>query len=348
MQARNWAIILTFVSACGGAAAAPVALPNEADDYTGAPRRRPTDAVPVGPEVGNTQWNWEAAYCTEGPLDLAASGFAQTLRIETVNDGLYLFYDQTRTAPACVDTVLQHVVVSDSDWQIIEEARVTLPPSAECQGRTDPARPGEVRRTRDGKLEVLVQRSHLCGGLEVRMVYTRAPNTDFTESEIVRRYTVAYNLRDVARIGGLFSDAASLVEPFTITSTGTPFRHDGLEAVRAWYADALNDLPWVALQLQSVEPVAAVPGQWVATWKYMDPRLDAPLEGYNFFTIAVGEIFETKLGLGVPPDPTVAAPAAAGAEPVAPAAVVTPLDTTAIENEAPPTARTRRSRRTGQ
>ena len=69
---------------------------------------------------------------------------------------------------------------------------------------------------------------------------------------------------------------ASLVEPFTVSDTGDSTRHEGREAVAAWYAQAFEGVPWVGLKLDGVRHEGDA---WIADWEYMDGRLEAPFAG---------------------------------------------------------------------
>ena len=64
----------------------------------------------------------------------------------------------------------------------------------------------------------------------------------------------------------------------------------------AWYAEAFSNVPWLAMRITSLHPTS-VEGQLVADWEYMDPRLEEPFAGRNFFTLAAGEIFETQIAI---------------------------------------------------
>jgi hypothetical protein len=294
-------LLLALAAGCGGNGNEESTLPDESGDLdiTNEPRRRPTGRR-VGPDIAGSRWRWTEAHCTEGPLDLGARGFSAKMRIYGRPDGLLLVSDHEYAAERCKQTIVQKVVVGPQDWQMIEEARIAVPPTPECEMRPEENRPGEVVRNGEN-LEVYVQRSNWCNGLEVRMVYAPAPPAPLTEDESIRHYAAHFNRRDADMIAALFSENGSLVESFTITDTGNPMRHDGRAAVRAWYAEALSTVPWVALRLQSMEANPQGRGQWRASWEYMDPRLENPLIGRSTFTIAAGEIFEAQIEVVEPP-----------------------------------------------
>lgn len=317
MSARNlpFACLLSaFLStACGGAT-----VQTQVDEAGDEQVRAVSGGRPAGPELDGTRWRWVEAACTEGPLDLLARGFAQELRVKADGNALILTYDQQFATEQCTQTVVQRAVPPTealADWQITEELRLSVPPTPACEGRAEQPRPGAVR-LRNGKLEVLVQRSNVwCNGYEVRMAYEPLQPGALADDQVIRRYVASFSRRDADGVASLFADTGSLVEPFTVVDGVTPTRHDGREAVRAWYRQAVANVPWIAMRLEAVEP-GAEGGQYVARWQYMDPRLTEPLLGQNRFTIAAGEIFETQIELASPapgstPTPAPATPAAA-------------------------------------
>lgn len=157
---------------------------------------------------------------------------------------------------------------------------------------------------RDGRLEVLVQRSQWCNGLEVRMVYEPAPSELLTDDQIVRRYAAHFSLGDADAMAKLFAEAGSLLEPFTRTDTGDPYRHDGRAAVQRWFSETFATAPWRALRITDIESSTQEGGasRQVVSWEYMDPRLEEPLTGRTAFTIAAGEIFEAQIELTSTPN----------------------------------------------
>lgn len=267
----------------------------------------------------------------EGDLGLAQRGFQQELRLAADATGLVLLYDNAFEQGACTQTIVQHATPGASlqaDWQMREEQRLAVPLTPECEGRREPPRPGTVLRRGD-TLEVYVQRSVLCNGYEVKMVYAPLPAAPRTDDQLVRHFVAFANRRDAGALASLFAEAGSLLEPFTITETNEPARHDGREAIRAWFGEAFGPLPWVAMRLTGIAPGAQA-GQLVATWEYMDPRVRAPFAGRSTFTVGAGEIFEMLMELtgqpelvaqGATPAPSEAAgtPEAAASPPAEPA-----------------------------
>jgi hypothetical protein len=304
-------VLALALAGCGGGQERSTTPDESADlENTGGSGR--TSEMPRG--LDGSQWRWVEAHCTEGPLDLTARGYAAKLRVSERDGGLTLISDQVFATEQCEHTIVQRAVPpqSGADWRMEEVARVPVPATRECFGRPEEPRPGEVR-LQNGRLEVLTQRSQWCNGLEVRMVYERVPDALLAEEEIVRRYVAHFTLGDADAVAGLFAEAGSLLEPFTQTETGDPYRHDGREAVRAWYTETFATARWRAVRITGIEPSTSAAGaaQRVLTWEYMDPRLEQPLTGRTSFTIAAGEIFEAQIELTSAPTeraPTEAAP----------------------------------------
>ena len=148
------------------------------------------------------------------------------------------------------------------------------------------------------RLEVLVQRSHWCTGLEVRMVYERVPTELLNDDEILRRYVAYFTMGNADQMSGLFAETGALLEPFTTTATGDPYRHDGRGSVHRWFAETFASAPWRALRVTGLETSEADGTmQRVMSWEYMDPRLAQPVSGTTRFTIAAGEIFQAEISL---------------------------------------------------
>jgi hypothetical protein len=294
---RSVHLFLAFLllAACGGGA--QQSTPDESADLdptAGGMSGRVVD-MPTG--LDQTQWRWVEAHCTEGPLDLASRGFSSSVRVHQDGESVLLVHDMTFANEGCAQTVVQRVSppAQPGELEMEEVARVAVPSTPECFGRPELPRPGEVRRVGQ-MLEVLVQRSNWCGGFEVRMVYASVTPQLLEDEEIVRRYVAHYARGDADRIAELFAQTGSLLEPFTDTPTGDPYRHDGREAVREWYRQAFAGTPWRAMRVISMAP-GEQPHTMVVEWEYMDPRLTQPLRGRNRFTVAAGEIFEAQIEL---------------------------------------------------
>ncbi len=299
-----------LLAACGGAQT-DATLPDESDDLdVGGPRISPhlEGTTPADTSLYGTRWAFVEAECTEGPLEL--TNFTRAAEVNPAvaagggtEPGFVIVYDHAfepgegDEGPGCRETVVQRATPgaeTDQEWAIHEEARVTV---GECTTRVELDRPGDVRM-RGQFLEVYVQRSNWCGGLEVKMVYAPAPPGagERDGEQVIRHYVAHFNRRDAQALTLLFSQNGSLVEPFNRTVTDQPTRHDGRAQIFEWYNQAFRRTPWLALRLVDVAP-GAVPGAYTLRWHYMDPRLDAPFGGQNLFTVAGGEIFETEIAI---------------------------------------------------
>jgi len=274
-------------------------LPDETRDMTAshAATRDISGTRAVDARVAGSEWTWVEASCTEGPLDLASRGFHSRLRVKADADGLLLSYDH-QLADTCAQTVMQRARPGqgqDAAWAMSEVARIAEPATPACMGQADEDRPGDVRM-RGELLEVSVQRSRWCNGLEVKMLWAPAVPTPLTDQEVVRHYLAHFQRRDASAVAALFAESGSLVEPFDLTAEGGPTRFEGRPAVEQWYADAFANTPWLALSIDSLEP-GAVEGQRIADFQYMDPRLEQPFRARNTFTLAGGEIFEAQFAI---------------------------------------------------
>lgn len=304
MRAWNGLALCLAVAGCSGGA--ENTLPDESGDLGEIGTARRAAGPRVGPEVDGTRWRWVEGHCTEGPLTaLTARGFEQELRVAADAEGLLLTYDQKYGDEECVNTVVQRArpATESQEFTMSEEIRIAQPASRECAGEMEPERPGEVRKNGEF-LEVLVQRSRIwCNGLEVRMVYAPMPGAPLTNDQIVRRYAAHFNRRDSQSVAKLFAETGSLVEPFNVTHTGGASRHDGRSAVEGWYRETFAGVEWLALQLDAIEEAS---GNVVVNWSYIDPRLEEPFRGRNHFTIAAGEIYESRIELTEEPPELVA------------------------------------------
>jgi hypothetical protein len=276
--------------------------PDESGDLGAGGEAGPRVAAEVPRGLDGTQWRWIEAHCTEGPLDLSGRGYGAELlvRQDESSGAVTLITDQEFAAEACKQTVIMAGTPPSGgpDWQIQEVARVAVPHEEACYGRPEDTRPGTVRRSGE-LLEVLVQRSQWCDGLEVRMVYAPRRREPLTEDQIVRHYAALFTLGNADAIADLFAQTGTLLEPFTRTETGDPFRHEGRQAVERWYGQTFDSAPWRAMRITGVESGQTDAGAATrdVSWEYMDPRLEEPLPGTTRFTIAAGEIFEAQIAL---------------------------------------------------
>lgn len=295
------AVAVVAIAGCGGGD--ETTLPDESGDLTvgseASMARHLEGTTPAGPDLAGTTWRWVESHCTEGPLELAARGFEQRMSLGVDAAGFLITYDHRFAGEGCTQTIVQRATpgaTPEDSWAMSTEAHLSLPP--DCGLRPEPDRPGDVRRRGDF-LEIYVQRSNWCNGLEVRHVYARDHSGASSDEIIVRHFLAHFSRRDAGGLASLFAETGSLVEPFTESATGTT-RHEGRAAVHAWYAEALS-VPWVALRLTSLEVQEG--GRVAAGWEYMDPRIAAPVAGRNAFTIAAGEIFEASIELTGQPVP---------------------------------------------
>lgn len=286
-----WGVALSACVACGGPEA-PRTLVDETGDLEEATTRNLEGTTAAGPELNGSRWQWVEAHCTEGELDLASEGFSRTAEVSSDDQGLLFVYDQ-QFGDTCEQTIAQRARPGDdpdAQWRMEEQAVVTV---GECPERREADRPGDVRR-RGQFLEVYVQRSVWCNGLEVRMVYAPAAPVAHGGRQLARHYAAHFNRRDARRVTELFAANGSLIDPFTRTPTDLPMRYDGQAAIFEWFREVFANTPWVAMRVIDIEAGDA-PGAFLMNWHYMDPRLDAPFGGRNRFAIAGGEIFETSI-----------------------------------------------------
>ncbi|HHH28764.1 MAG TPA: nuclear transport factor 2 family protein [Polyangiaceae bacterium] len=290
-------VLASLLVACGGGPQERT-TPDERGDLVGGGGVIGHQTLGIPPGIDGSRWRWTEAYCTEGPLDLLARGYAATVEVHQDGDSLTLVTDQVFATESCQHTLVQHAAPGVPDWQIEEVTRIAVPSTPECFGSPEARRPGDLRIT-DGRLEVLIQRSQWCNGLEVRMVYERAPEELLSEDQIIRRYAAFWSRGDAAALSALFATGGSLLEPFTQTQTGDAYRHVGREAVLAWFEETFETAPWRSLRITEIteDPSADGASHRTVTWEYMDPRLSEPFSGTTRFTIAAGEIFEARIEL---------------------------------------------------
>jgi hypothetical protein len=280
--------------ACGGETTTRTL--DESDDLSTSGGSRSGRVVEMPTGLGGTEWHYVEAHCTEGPLDLSSRGFSSRLRVEEEGEALLFYYMHNYANESCDQTVVQRVSPPSTpgELRMEEVARLSVPSTPACFGQPEPPRPGEV--IHEGRrLEVLVQRSRWCGGFEVRFVYEQEMPRLMTSDELVRLYAVHFSLGHADQIANMFAETGSLLEPFTRTETGDPYRHDGREAVRTWYREAFASSAWRALRIVGVDRESE--RQVALRWEYMDPRLAVPVSGRNTFTVAAGEIFESQITL---------------------------------------------------
>lgn len=293
-------VLAATLVACGGGGESTTPDESRDLDVSSGGGRSGHVSAGIPPNIDGTRWRWVEAHCTEGPLDLASRGYTSELTVRLTGEELLLVRDQEFAAEECQHTVLVRARPGQPDWHIEEIHRIAVPANDLCYGRPEQPRPGEVRMTGQ-MLEVLVQRSHLCNGLEVRMVYAPLPATVLSEEQIIRRYAAFFSHGDASAIASLFAETGNLLEPFTRTETGDPYPHSGRLAVRQYYQETFETAPWRSMRITEVTADESQSGGYVMNWEYMDPRLESPLAGLTRFTIAAGEIFEARIELTTEP-----------------------------------------------
>jgi hypothetical protein len=252
--------------------------------------------------LDGTRWLWVESGCSDGAMDLAGSGFEQELWLSVRQTDLLMTH-VTRLATAGCSTTEMWLAHIDpgGHFRFEPQAHVTLPAGVEC-GAVAGETLGGMMRLSGETLEVVTARSPWCRGFDARFVYRRVPPTEPDAEALVTRYVAHFNRRDPAALAALFSEAGSVVEPFSATRDGNYERHEGRDAIRAWYASAFEGTPWLAMRLLDIDTTDAS-GQVVATWEYMDANLKEPIRGRNLFVLAGGEIFETEVQLSTEPVP---------------------------------------------
>ncbi len=265
--------------------------------YFQVPPEEPPPAATSTPisALANARWTWLSAQCVDGGLTLDPLGFERTLESEVRGNRLILTYDTLFADPACVSTEVWALQpVAGGQWWFAPEARVTMPVRASCGAREEAPRQGVLRMSGD-TLEEIHFGSEWCRGFDVRFSYRRTPPQALDAAQLVRRYIANWNRRDPRAVAALFAAEGVLVESLSRSPDGGAVRHQGRSNVEAWLADAFATTPWLAMQLTDIDVRSE--SQATATWRYMDARLAAPLEGRNLFVLAGGEIFATELQL---------------------------------------------------
>jgi hypothetical protein len=273
------------------------------------------DRAPDSPSQGalrgldRTHWSWVEAECSDGPLELGRVGLDRELDLSVTARGVLemVFETELATEGCYTSAEWSGKPMRDGLWRFKPRALVTLPPDAECGAVDRETKRGSLGVVGD-RLEMVTHASAWCRGFDARFVYRRAPRLRLSDRQIVTRYTGAFNRRDAGRMAELFAEHASLVEPFSRTDDGNYLRHEGREAIRAWYASAFGSVPWLGMRLTAISPGDS-PGHLIADWEYMDPQLAEPLRGRTLLVIAAGEIFEAEVQLVNDPKPVTDAPA---------------------------------------
>lgn len=265
--------------------------------------RERTDAHAEIARLDGRRFIWVEAECSDGALDLGSVGLDRVLSLSAAADGSLTLIFQTELATeGCFSSAEWSATQAEGGlWRFEPRSITTLPPQAECGPQEHKPLQGSLR-LRGEMLELSTHGSTWCRGFDVRFVYRSADSHRLTPTEIAIRYVGAFNRRDPAALAQLFVESGSLIEPFSRTDDGNYKRHEGREAIAAWYSAAFATTPWSALRLSAVTPGSS-DGHITASWEYMDARLSAPLRGRNLFVIAGGEIYESELQLLDDPQP---------------------------------------------
>jgi len=287
MRALLTAVILAvWLGGCGGSGPGPVT---------------PVSAA----ALDGTRWTWLDVQCSDSALPLAVQGFERELRVE-VHGGQLRFTEDT-TLPDCRRSELRDARVEAGRWQLELRARLGFPIDAECGPASSQQQAIALGLSGD-VFEVLEFTSPWCRGYDARFTYRRAPPLAPPEEQLIERYFLLFNVRDAAGLAAMFATDGSLVEPFTRTDNGLLARHEGRDAIAAWFERTFAAAPRLALRVTELR--SDEPGQHVVSWEYMDDQLAEPLRGRNLFVIAAGEIFETQVQLLEAPRPAAGAASA--------------------------------------
>lgn len=253
--------------------------------------------------LDGTRWLWVDAECNDGPLDLGRIGFDRELAIAAAGPGvLVLTLESELATTGCFNSAQWEAAIGQGASVHFEPRDVvSLPPDTDCGAVERSPMEGSLRLSGD-ELELVTHGSPWCRGFDARFVYRRAEPRRLSARQVVTRYVGAFNRRDPDGLARLFVDSGSLIEPFSRTNDGNYRRHEGRDAIAAWYARAFGSTPWSAMRLTAIEDAGAG-ARIIADWQYMDARLAQPLHGRNVFVIAGGEIYESEVQLIDDPQP---------------------------------------------
>ncbi|MEZ4255434.1 MAG: hypothetical protein R3A78_06925 [Polyangiales bacterium] len=296
------ALASLLLAGCG-AAKQERSLPDESSDVELAIRPPAEEkssfaaegTTPAGAELAGTVWRWVEGECTEGPLRPNGKP-EEVLAVEADGSGLLFVQDRTmERVPACAETIYVRAQPGKAPGEYVlrEETRMQASADSAC-GAPREGDHAAVLRRRGENLEVLMQRAkYWCDGFEARMVYAPATKPVPDDRTLVRHFLGAMARRDANSVASLYAEKGSLVDPYTQTDTGQAARFDGRTMIAAWYTRAFQGTPWVAVQ-----PVATnlgrANGVVFVNWKYMDARLEAPIDVETRLLVATGEIFESE------------------------------------------------------
>ena len=261
---------------------------------------------------------WIDASCSDGPIDLAATGFERTVEVEKRGKAMLLTFDTSLATEGCRSTSVWTAEPADKLYlyQLRPEAWVSWPmrnadPQAKatvCGAEERAAVPGEIHIAGD-TLEIVAQRSPWCRGFDAHFIYRSAPSVSLAPEALVARYVAHFSRGDAGALAGLFEDHGALIESFSASADGQPTRHEGRAAIQAYFERAFAGASWHAARL-----VAFTQGDdenvIIADLEYIDSELQEPLRVRASFVLAGGEIYESDTQLVTDPKPLLA-PAAA-------------------------------------
>jgi ketosteroid isomerase-like protein len=268
--------------------------------------------------VDRDRYVWIDASCSDGAIDLAATGFERTVELEKRGKAMLLTFDTSLATEGCRTT---SVWTAEPDaklylYQLRPEAWVSWPmrnadpqaKTAVCGAEERTAVPGEIHIAGD-TLEIVAQRSPWCRGFDAHFIY---------RSALVARYVAHFSRGDAAALAGLFEDHGALIESFSASADGQPTRHEGRAAIQAYFERAFAGASWHAARLLAFSQ-GDDENVIIADLEYIDSELQEPLRVRASFVLAGGEIYESDTQLITDPKPAAGGTAgAAGAVAVEP------------------------------
>jgi hypothetical protein len=264
---------------------------------------------------------WVDAHCSDGPIDLAAIGFERSVDLEKRGKSYVLTFDTRLATQGCQTT---SVWTAEPEGQLYAfrmrpEAFVTWlsvsglsvsGPGASLGGKCGPeereAVTGEIHRAGDA-LELVLQRSPWCRGFDAHFVFRGVPRPVLEPAALVARYVAHFDRGDALSLAQLFESGGTLIESFSATKDGQPARHEGRQAIQAYFERVFASASWHAARLVALSE-GDDPSVIIADLEYMDSELKEPLRVRSSFVLAGGEIFESDAQLVTDPKPLVVAP----------------------------------------
>jgi hypothetical protein len=248
---------------------------------------------------------WTSASCSDGSIDLAALGFERTLEVERTKGATLLTLETAIATRGCRSTSVWKVTDAEEGKRIEPEAWVRQPSGESC-GLEERAPVLGTLRFLDERLEITTRSSPWCRGLDARFRYTESPVPALDAERVAARYVAHFARGDADALARLFAIDGSLIEPFTATEDGQLKRHEGRDAVRAYYARAFASVPWQTARLLALERDANS-GAIIADVEYMDGLLAEPLRVRIALVLAGYELLEAEVQLVTDPRAAAAA-----------------------------------------